>query len=90
MYPAYIHVCTYIYVYITYIYGITYMYIYTPCYPPGLDTSYTSMLKEVSSQRNVNVRPFVSVHLMYLSDSQRLIPEQEVPRYDSKVAHVFF
>lgn len=55
----------------------------------GLDTSHLPMLKEVSSQRGVNIRTFTSVHLMYLSDSHHLLPEDEVPRYDPKVACVF-
>lgn len=45
----------------------------------GLDTAHTSMLKEVSCQRRVNIRTFTSVHLMYLSDSHHLLPEDEVP-----------
>lgn len=48
------------------------------------------MLKEMSSQRGVNIRTFISVHLMYLSDSHHLLPEDEEPRYDPKVACVFW
>lgn len=50
--------------------------------PAGLDTAHTSMLKEVASQRRVNNRTFTFVHLMYLSDSHHLLPEEKIPRYD--------
>lgn len=40
------------------------------------------MLEEVASQRRVNIRTFTTVHLMYLSDSHHLLPEEEIPRYD--------
>lgn len=49
-----------------------------------------SMVKEVSSQRKVNTRTFTVVHLMYLMDSQHLLPEQEVPRCDPKAPRVFW
>lgn len=59
-------------------------------YPAGLDTSHTSVLKEVSSQRGVNIRTFTLTHLMYLSDSHHLLPEdEEVPRYDPEAAGGF-
>lgn len=53
----------------------------------GLDTAHTSMLEEVASQRRVNIRTFTTVHLMYLSDSHHLLPEEEIPsEVASKVA----
>ncbi|CAG09510.1 unnamed protein product [Tetraodon nigroviridis] len=45
----------------------------------GLDTADTSMLKELSSQRGVNIRIFTVVHLMYLPDSHQLLPQEKVP-----------
>ncbi|XP_056904432.1 glycine N-acyltransferase-like protein 3 isoform X2 [Takifugu flavidus] len=45
----------------------------------GLDMAQISMVKEVSSQRKVNTRTFIVLHLMYLIDSHHLLPEQEVP-----------
>lgn len=54
-------------------------------YPAGLDTADTSMLKELSSQRGVNIRIFTVVHLMYLPDSHQLLPQEKVPRYGPKV-----
>uniref|UniRef100_H3DGU6 Glycine N-acyltransferase-like protein n=1 Tax=Tetraodon nigroviridis TaxID=99883 RepID=H3DGU6_TETNG len=52
----------------------------------GLDTADTSMLKELSSQRGVNIRIFTVVHLMYLPDSHQLLPQEKVPSAHSQVA----
>lgn len=52
--------------------------------------AHISMVKELSSQRKVNTRIFIVLHLMYLKDSHQLLPEQEVPRYDPKAPGVFW
>lgn len=60
-------------------------------YPAGLDIAHASMLKEISSQRGVNVSTSALVHLMYLSDNHQLLPEDKVPRYDPRVeGRVYF
>ncbi|XP_059215937.1 uncharacterized protein LOC131993889 [Centropristis striata] len=40
----------------------------------GLDTSHAAMLKDVSSDREVNNRLYTAVHLMYLPDISHLLP----------------
>lgn len=49
----------------------------------GIDAAYASLLKEVCSKKNVNIKPNVLVHLMHLPDNAHL-PTSTVVRYGQK------
>ncbi|XP_057704240.1 glycine N-acyltransferase-like protein 3 [Corythoichthys intestinalis] len=56
----------------------------------GYDSSYTSMLKEVSSQRMVNFKHRACAHLLYLPDSSHLITQEFDSELKSRISPLQF